>query len=88
MLIGALGGIMTAGIISLFVCSVIVAVSYTVFMAWVDEQPSTEPDLQQEDPANNYFYENNYDSINTLLLLGVCCSSSLAQRLRNARTGF
>lgn len=52
-LIGALGGMMSAGIIGLFVGAVIVAVSYTVFMAWVDEQPSTEPDLQQVDPANN-----------------------------------
>ena len=52
-LIGALGGMMTAGIIGLFVGAVIVAVSYTIFMAWVDEQPSIETNDKQEESANN-----------------------------------
>ena len=51
-LIGALGGMMTAGIIGLFVGAVIVAVSYTIFMAWVDDQPSIEPDAPQDDTVN------------------------------------
>ncbi|MGI9535817.1 MAG: AI-2E family transporter [Desulfocapsaceae bacterium] len=52
-LIGALGGMMTAGIIGLFVGAVIVAVSYTIFMAWLDDQPSIETSDQQEKSANN-----------------------------------
>lgn len=36
-LIGALGGMMSSGIIGLFVGAVIVAISYTQFMAWVDD---------------------------------------------------
>lgn len=37
-LIGALGGMMVSGIIGLFVGAVIVAISYTLFMAWVEEE--------------------------------------------------
>ena len=51
-LIGALGGMMTAGIIGLFVGAVIVAVSYTIFMAWVDEQPVVASEQAQEAPDN------------------------------------
>lgn len=36
-LIGALGGMMLSGIIGLFVGAVVVAISYTLFTAWVDE---------------------------------------------------
>ena len=36
-LLGALGGMMLSGIIGLFIGAVIVAISYTLFMAWVDE---------------------------------------------------
>lgn len=52
-LIGALGGMMSAGIIGLFVGAVIVAVSYTIFMAWIDEQPSTESLDIEEDNGNH-----------------------------------
>jgi len=38
-LIGALGGMMLSGIIGLFVGAVIVAISYTLFMAWIEEEP-------------------------------------------------
>ena len=38
LLIGALGGMMLSGIIGLFVGAVVVAISYTLFKAWVDEQ--------------------------------------------------
>lgn len=36
-LIGALGGMMLSGIIGLFVGAVIVAISYTLFMSWINE---------------------------------------------------
>jgi predicted PurR-regulated permease PerM len=36
-LIGALGGMMLSGIIGLFIGAVVVAISYMLFMAWVDE---------------------------------------------------
>jgi len=37
-LLGALGGMMLSGIIGLFVGAVVVAISYTLFIAWVDEE--------------------------------------------------
>jgi predicted PurR-regulated permease PerM len=37
-LLGALGGMMLFGIIGLFVGAVIVSISYTLFMAWVEEE--------------------------------------------------
>ncbi len=37
-LLGALGGMMLSGIIGLFVGAVVVAISYTLFMAWVEEE--------------------------------------------------
>lgn len=37
-LIGALGGMMLSGIIGLFVGAVVVAITYTLFMAWVEEE--------------------------------------------------
>ncbi|GAB3110863.1 AI-2E family transporter [Aestuariicella hydrocarbonica] len=40
-LLGALGGMMTSGLIGLFVGAVILAVSYQIFMAWVDTGPDT-----------------------------------------------
>jgi predicted PurR-regulated permease PerM len=42
-LIGALGGMMLSGIIGLFVGAVVVAITYTLFMAWVVEDDFTEP---------------------------------------------
>ncbi len=41
LLIGALGGMILSGIIGLFVGAVVVAISYTLFMAWIEEQPIT-----------------------------------------------
>jgi predicted PurR-regulated permease PerM len=38
-LIGALGGMMLSGIIGLFVGAIIVAICYTLFMAWIEEEP-------------------------------------------------
>ena len=37
-LIGALGGMMLSGIIGLFVGAVIVAISYTLFISWINEE--------------------------------------------------
>jgi predicted PurR-regulated permease PerM len=50
-LIGALGGMMLSGIIGLFVGAVVVAISYTLFMAWVEEHhlASTVPDTVDND---------------------------------------
>lgn len=41
-LIGALGGMMLSGIIGLFVGAVIVAISYTLFIAWVNEDTAND----------------------------------------------
>jgi predicted PurR-regulated permease PerM len=41
-LIGALGGMMLSGIIGLFVGAVVVAITYTLFMAWVEEEQAAE----------------------------------------------
>ncbi|MCU1752772.1 AI-2E family transporter [Pseudomonas sp. 6D_7.1_Bac1] len=44
-LIGALGGMVTGGIIGLFTGSVVLAVGYELFWQWVeDSQPNSEPD--------------------------------------------
>ncbi|MBU3068684.1 AI-2E family transporter [Aestuariicella sp. G3-2] len=42
-LLGALGGMMTTGLIGLFVGAVILAVAYQIFMAWVDSDPNYLP---------------------------------------------
>ncbi len=41
-LIGALGGMMLSGIIGLFIGAVIVAISYTLFLAWVQEGDTSD----------------------------------------------
>lgn len=41
-LLGALGGMVSAGIVGLFVGAVVLAVGYQVFMAWVDQADSGE----------------------------------------------
>ncbi len=50
-LIGALGGMMLAGIIGLFVGAVMVAITYTLFMAWVEDGQLEEkpvPELEHK----------------------------------------
>jgi len=42
-LIGALGGMMLSGIIGLFVGAVVVAITYTLFIAWIEEEPMVSP---------------------------------------------
>ena len=44
-LLGALGGMVTAGMIGLFVGAVFLTLGYVIFMAWVDDQePAAEVD--------------------------------------------
>jgi predicted PurR-regulated permease PerM len=40
-LIGALGGFITSGIIGLFVGAVILALGYRLLMAWMEDKPSS-----------------------------------------------
>ncbi len=47
-LIGALGGMMYAGIIGLFIGAVVVAISYTLFMAWVNETDDGNEETEGE----------------------------------------
>jgi predicted PurR-regulated permease PerM len=47
-LIGALGGMVTSGIIGLFTGAVVLAVGYQIFMEWVDSPP---PAIPATDPA-------------------------------------
>jgi predicted PurR-regulated permease PerM len=49
-LIGALGGMVTGGIIGLFIGPVILAVAYQLFWQWVDDQPE-EADEKSNDPV-------------------------------------
>jgi predicted PurR-regulated permease PerM len=43
-LLGALGGMATAGILGLFVGAILLALGYQIFMAWVHrDQPESEP---------------------------------------------
>ena len=47
-LIGALGGMVTGGIIGLFIGPVALAIGYQLFWQWVEEQPSVEEPDQPE----------------------------------------
>ena len=48
-LIGALGGMVTGGIVGLFIGPVILAVGYQMFWQWVDDQPDVSaPDEQKQ----------------------------------------
>ena len=42
-LIGALGGMATAGLVGLFLGAVILGVGYQIFMSWVNEDPEQTP---------------------------------------------
>ena len=42
-LIGALGGMASAGILGMFVGATLLAVGYQVFMAWVTNNPDATP---------------------------------------------
>jgi predicted PurR-regulated permease PerM len=43
-LLGALGGMVSGGIVGLFVGAVLLAIGYQVFMEWVDDVPVSNPD--------------------------------------------
>jgi predicted PurR-regulated permease PerM len=48
-LLGAIGGMLMSGIIGLFVGAVVLALTYTLFMAWVNRG---EPDrISESEPA-------------------------------------
>jgi predicted PurR-regulated permease PerM len=47
-LLGALGGMVSAGIIGLFLGAVLLAVGYQVFMEWVDEGEADETAIKQD----------------------------------------
>jgi predicted PurR-regulated permease PerM len=51
-LIGAIGGMMSGGILGMFIGAAFLTAGYQVFMKWVDEEnddvsPETEPDSSQ-----------------------------------------
>jgi predicted PurR-regulated permease PerM len=48
-LLGALGGMVSAGLIGLFVGAVVLALGYVIFMAWVaegDEEPGEQSSVE------------------------------------------
>ncbi len=47
-LLGALGGMVTSGMIGLFLGAVLLAVGYQLFMAWVDTDLGTEPEPEED----------------------------------------
>ncbi|HEY3599333.1 MAG TPA: AI-2E family transporter [Paraburkholderia sp.] len=49
-LIGALGGMVTGGVIGLFIGPVMLAVGYQLFWRWVSDQPQTERVEEQKQP--------------------------------------
>lgn len=49
--IGAIGGLLTAGIIGLFVGAVVLAVSYTLFVAWLNERDRPAVTAPEEDQS-------------------------------------
>ncbi|MDH4563869.1 AI-2E family transporter [Pseudomonas sp. BN411] len=50
-LIGALGGMVTGGIIGLFIGPVLLAVGYMLFWHWVEDQPKAQEDAEEEERA-------------------------------------
>jgi predicted PurR-regulated permease PerM len=51
-LIGALGGMVSAGIIGLFIGAIVLAVGYKIFMDWVDE-PSQDQEVEGSASASS-----------------------------------
>lgn len=50
-LIGAIGGMVTGGIVGMFVGAVMLAVGYQLFMAWVNQSAGLTPDTAPETPT-------------------------------------
>jgi predicted PurR-regulated permease PerM len=51
-LLGALGGMASAGILGMFVGATLLAVGYQIFMKWVDDNPESGP-AQTASDANS-----------------------------------
>jgi predicted PurR-regulated permease PerM len=51
-LIGALGGMVSAGIIGLFIGAIVLAVGYQIFMDWVAE-PSQDQEVEGAEAASS-----------------------------------
>ena len=49
-LLGAIGGMATAGILGLFAGAVLLALGYQIFMAWVDANPDAKPPTADSGP--------------------------------------
>ena len=50
--VGAIGGLLTSGLIGLFVGPVVLALGYTLFLAWLDDRPQDRPaESGQDAPA-------------------------------------
>jgi predicted PurR-regulated permease PerM len=49
-LLGAIGGMILSGIIGLFVGAVVLAVGYSLFMAWVDQD---RQDSEEQSPVES-----------------------------------
>ena len=50
-MLGAIGGMMMAGIIGLFIGAVIFSITYTLFMAWVEEKTDKDDDTETGAPT-------------------------------------
>ncbi len=50
-LLGAIGGMMTSGIIGLFIGAVVLSITYPLFMAWVEEKSEGGGDQETKEPA-------------------------------------
>jgi predicted PurR-regulated permease PerM len=50
-LIGALGGMVTGGVIGLFIGPVMLAVAYKLFWRWVRDQPEADPPIDDKRPV-------------------------------------
>jgi predicted PurR-regulated permease PerM len=43
-LLGALGGMATTGILGMFIGATLLALGYQIFMGWVDSNPESQPE--------------------------------------------
>ena len=50
-LLGALGGMATAGILGMFVGATLLALGYQIFMGWVDANPEAKPPTGDSGPT-------------------------------------
>ena len=50
-LIGAIGGMLSSGILGLFLGASVLAIAYNLFMTWLKENDADEPDSVPAEPA-------------------------------------